>query len=74
MIPSKVFCLCDFGTVEESVTLNSENFRVAPGFGFRVNMPALGIGAPLAFDFAFPVATAAGDEEKVFSFYLGLAR
>ena len=65
---------CDFGTIEESVTLNSENFRVAPGFGFRVSMPGLGIGAPLAFDFAFPVATAAGDEEKVFSFYLGLAR
>lgn len=65
---------CDFGTIEESVTLNSENFRVAPGFGFRVNIPGLGIGAPLAFDFAFPIATAAGDEEKVFSFYLGLAR
>ena len=65
---------CDFGTIEESVTLNSENFRVAPGFGLRVDMPGLGIGAPLAFDFAFPVATATGDEEKVFSFYLGLAR
>ncbi len=65
---------CDFGTIEESVTLNSENFRVAPGFGFRVNIPGLGIGAPLAFDFAFPVAQADGDEEKVFSFYLGLAR
>ena len=65
---------CDFGTIEESVTLNSENFRVAPGFGFRVSMPGLGIGAPLAFDFAFPVSTAEGDDEKVFSFYLGLAR
>ena len=64
----------DFGTIEQSVTLNSENFRVAPGFGFRVNVPQLGIGAPLAFDFAFPVATAEGDDEKVFSFYLGLAR
>ena len=64
----------DFGTIEESVTLNSENFRVAPGFGFRVNVPQLGIGAPLAFDFAFPVSTAEGDEEKVFSFYLGVAR
>ena len=65
---------CDFGTVEESVTLNSENFRVAPGFGLRISVPGLGIGAPLAFDFAFPVATAAGDDEKVFSFYLGVAR
>ena len=65
---------CDFGTVEQSVTLNSDNFRVAPGFGFRVDIPGLGIGAPLAFDFAFPVATAEGDEEQVFSFFLGLAR
>ena len=65
---------CDFGTVEESVEINKENFRVAPGFGFRVNMPAAGIGAPLAFDFAFPVSTAEGDDEKIFSFYLGVLR
>lgn len=65
---------CDFGTVEESIELNSENFRVAPGFGFRVAMPGAGGGAPLAFDFAFPVSTAAGDDEKVFSFYLGVLR
>ena len=65
---------CDFGTVEESVTINSDNFRVAPGFGFRVNMPAAGIGAPLAFDFAFPVARAATDELQTFSFYLGVIR
>ncbi len=65
---------CDFGTVEENIEMNAENFRVAPGFGFRVNMPAAGIGAPLAFDFAFPVSSAAGDEEQVFSFYLGVLR
>lgn len=65
---------CDFGTVEESVELNSENFRVAPGFGLRVSMPGQAGGAPLAFDFAFPVSTAAGDEEQVFSFYLGVMR
>jgi outer membrane protein insertion porin family len=66
---------CDFGTVEEEVTIASENFRVAPGFGFRVHMPAAGMGgAPLAFDFAFPVATAAGDDEQMFSFYMGIAR
>ena len=29
----------------------------APGFGFRINVPAMG-PAPLAFDFAFPVASA----------------
>ena len=65
---------CDFGTVEQDVTINSENFRVAPGFGFRVHMPAAGIGAPLAFDFAFPVSSAEFDEERVFSFYLGVLR
>jgi outer membrane protein insertion porin family len=32
------------------------------------------MGAPLAFDFAFPVATADGDDEQVFSFYMGLIR
>ncbi len=65
---------CDFGTVEESIEINSDQFRVAPGFGFRVSMPGAGIGAPLAFDFAFPVASAEGDDEKVFSFYLGVLR
>ena len=65
---------CDFGTVEESVELSSDTFRVAPGFGFRVNMPAAGLGAPLAFDFAFPVAHADTDDTEVFSFYLGVGR
>ena len=65
---------CDFGTIEQDIEINSENFRVAPGFGFRVHMPAAGIGAPLAFDFAFPVSTSEFDEERVFSFYLGVLR
>lgn len=72
MIKGVVFC--DFGTVEQNVEINSENFRVAPGFGFRVHMPAAGIGAPLAFDFAFPISTSEFDEERMFSFYLGVLR
>ena len=72
MIKGVLFC--DFGTVEQQIELNGNNFRVAPGFGFRVHMPAAGIGAPLAFDFAFPVATATGDQEQVFSFYIGALR
>ncbi len=64
----------DFGTVEQDIDINAENFRVAPGFGFRVHLPAAGIGAPLAFDFAFPVADADGDDKEVFSFYLGIQR
>ena len=64
----------DFGTVEQNIEIESDNFRVAPGFGFRIHLPAAGIGAPLAFDFAFPVAEAAGDDKEVFSFYIGAIR
>ena len=70
----KGVAFCDFGTVEEEVTLNGDNFRVAPGVGLRVHVPALGGGAPLAFDFAFPVNSATGDEEQVFSFYISANR
>lgn len=72
MIRGVVFC--DFGTVEREIEIQQENFRVAPGFGFRVHVPAAGLGAPLAFDFAFPVSTAENDEVRVFSFYLGVLR
>ena len=72
MIKGVLFC--DFGTIESEVQIDSDNIRVAPGFGFRVQMPALGIGAPLAFDFAFPVEEAFGDEKQTFSFYLGVLR
>jgi outer membrane protein insertion porin family len=64
----------DFGTVESSVKLSADSFRVAPGFGFRVHLPAAGFGAPLAFDFGFPVAFADGDDKRVFSFYIGAMR
>lgn len=70
----KGVAFCDFGTIEDSVEINGDNFRVAPGVGLRISVPGLGLGAPLAFDFAFPVSTAQGDDEKVFSFYLGALR
>lgn len=63
----------DYGTVEEEITMKAENFRVAPGFGLRVSVPALG-PAPLAFDFAFPVAKADIDDTRVFSFFFGVGR
>ena len=72
MVKGVVFC--DFGTIEDDIEIDSDNIRVAPGFGFRVQIPALGIGAPLAFDFAFPVEEALGDEKQTFSFYLGVLR
>jgi outer membrane protein insertion porin family len=61
----------DFGTVEEKVEI--EDFRVAPGFGLRITIPAMG-PAPIALDFAFPVAKADFDDEQVFSFNIGLQR
>ena len=64
----------DFGTIEDNVGINGDDFRVAPGVGLRVSVPGLGLGAPLAFDFAFPISTAEGDEEQTFSFYLGALR
>ena len=61
----------DFGTVEQDIKLTEENFRVAPGLGLRVAIPMLG-PAPLAFDFAYPVAMADTDDRRIFSFYMSL--
>ena len=49
------------------------NFRVAPGVGLRITVPALG-PAPIALDFAFPVAHADGDQIQNFSFFVGYMR
>jgi outer membrane protein insertion porin family len=64
---------CDFGTVEEDVRLDGDTFRLAPGFGLRVTVPALG-AAPIALDFAFPILEADGDDNRVFSFFVGFSR
>ncbi len=69
----KGVAFCDYGTVESGIEFNSENFRVAPGLGLRINIPALG-PAPLAFDFAVPVAHADGDNIQNFSFFFGFGR
>ncbi len=63
----------DYGTVEQDLKIDGGDFRVAPGLGLRVSVPALG-PAPLAFDFAYPVTKADSDETQVFSFFLGLTR
>ena len=69
MLHGVVFC--DFGTVEPSVSL--DDFRVAPGVGLRVTIPAMG-PAPIALDFAWPVAKADTDDTQVFSFFIGFMR
>jgi outer membrane protein insertion porin family len=61
----------DAGTVESNVSIN--NFRVAPGVGLRITLPAMG-PAPIALDFAFPVAYAPFDSQQLFSFFVGFAR
>lgn len=63
----------DYGTVEENIEFDSENFRIAPGVGLRVTVPALG-PAPLAFDFAYPINHADTDDRQVFSFFMGFTR
>ena len=64
---------CDFGTVEEDITIKGENFRVAPGFGLRITIPAMG-PAPIALDLAAPVSHADGDRIQNFSFFVGFGR
>ncbi len=63
----------DYGTVERDLEINAENIRVAPGFGFRIAIPAMG-PAPLAFDFGFPIAYNNTDDRQVFSFFVGFNR
>ncbi|HMP08678.1 MAG TPA: BamA/TamA family outer membrane protein, partial [Lacipirellulaceae bacterium] len=69
MLHGVVFC--DFGTVEQNVTI--KDFRVAPGAGLRITVPAMG-PAPIALDFAWAVNHADFDDRQVFSFSLGFSR
>jgi outer membrane protein insertion porin family len=69
MLHGVVFC--DFGTVEQTVTI--KDFRVAPGAGLRITVPAMG-PAPIALDFAWAVSKAPTDDTQVFSFSLGFSR
>ena len=64
---------CDSGTVEPSIDEWTDKNRVAPGIGMRIVIPAMG-PAPIALDFAFPVSEERGDEDEVFSFFIGFLR
>jgi outer membrane protein insertion porin family len=46
---------------------------VAPGFGLRISVPALG-PAPIAVDLAVPVAREDTDDIQNFSFFFGFGR
>jgi outer membrane protein insertion porin family len=71
MIKGVLFC--DFGTVEENIEINADDYRVAPGFGLRISVPAMG-PAPIALDFAIPVIRENTDTIKNFSFFFGYTR
>ncbi len=71
MIKGVVFV--DFGTVEEEIAIHGDDYRVAPGFGLRISVPALG-PAPIALDFAVPVAREDTDDIQNFSFFFGFGR
>lgn len=62
-----------FGTVEENITIDWDRFRIAPGFGLRITIPAMG-PAPIALNFAFPVAEAPTDDQEIFTFNIGFTR
>ncbi len=63
----------DYGTVEEGIKIENDDFRVALGLGLRITIPAMG-PAPIALDFAVPVAREGTDEIRNFSFFMGLSR
>ncbi len=71
MLRGVVFC--DTGTVEPTIKDWSNKYRVSPGFGLRIMVPAMG-PAPLAFDFAFPISWNPGDRFEMFSFFVGFGR
>jgi outer membrane protein insertion porin family len=71
MVKGVVFV--DYGTVEEELKVESDDYRVALGAGLRLNIPAMG-PAPLAFDFAVPVARDDTDDIQTFSFFVGFSR
>lgn len=64
---------CDTGTVEPNINNWTDKYRVAPGLGLRITIPAMG-PAPIALDFAFPVSHNPGDRQQVFSFFVGFLR
>jgi outer membrane protein insertion porin family len=64
---------CDAGTVEPTIKNWTDRYRVAPGAGLRITVPAMG-PAPIALDFAFPVSREPGDQKQVFSFFIGFLR
>jgi outer membrane protein insertion porin family len=62
----------DSGTVEQEA-FNIKDYRVSAGIGIRFTVPMLG-PVPIALDLGFPIVKGPGDQEQVFSFWLGFTR
>ena len=71
MLKGVVFC--DYGTIEEEIEINKDDFRVSVGAGLRVTVPAMG-PAPIALDLAVPITRENTDRIQNFSFFIGLGR
>ena len=69
----RAVAFCDTGTVEPTINNWKDKYRVAPGLGLRIVVPAMG-PAPIALDFAFPISFQEGDRQEVFSFFVGFGR
>lgn len=59
----------DMGTVEENFGINS--WRAAVGVGVRLTLDIFG-SVPMEFDLALPFAREDEDNERIFSFFVGL--
>ena len=70
----RVVGFVDTGTVEDTEdSLSASRVRLTVGAGLRLTIPAMG-PAPLAFDFGIPVLSEDFDDERIFSFYVGISR
>ncbi|MEK6247156.1 MAG: BamA/TamA family outer membrane protein, partial [Planctomycetales bacterium] len=63
----------DAGTVEENMRIQWDDFRIAPGFELRLNIPQLG-PIPLAVGIGVPIQHAPGDDLRNFHFFVGVSR
>lgn len=61
---------CDFGTVEDSISVS--DLRVSVGAGLRINVPMLS-PAPIALDFGFPLVKKDTDITQVFQFTVAVS-
>lgn len=70
----RVVGFVDSGTVEDTEdSLSADRVRLTVGAGLRLTIPAMG-PAPLAFDFGIPILSEEFDDERIFSFYVGISR